>query len=192
MKKKNYRSYQLALVGLLLLLQYSCAICSAKRTARGNVIPKKFKDWYVTKAEDLYPKDLIDTTAIYYTCHDPAIYDPPKCYFHRFFADGKLYSSTALDSDSLNNEVANNMVDGYTGYYLIKDGELIIKTYDYAYCGFYIIEWAKIFEDRIVIYKAGTSSSIEHDYYPNSSSAEEINRVYYKLDVGELYSQPDW
>ena len=190
MKKKNYRSYQLALVGLLLLLQYSCAICSAKRTARGNVIPKKFKDWYVTKAEDLYPKDLIDTTAIYYTCDDPAIYDPPKCYFHRFFADGKLYSSTGLDS--LNNEVANNMVYGYTGYYLIKDGELIIKTYDYAYCGFYIIEWAKIFEDRIVVYKIKSYSPSGADYYPDSSYAKEQNDVYYKLDVGELYSQPDW
>ena len=190
MKKKNYHSYQLALVGFLLLLQYSCVICPATRTAKGNQIPPKLKDWYVTKAEDLYPKDLIDTTAIYYTCDDPAIYDPPKCYFKRFFADGKLYSSTALDS--LNNEVANNMVNGYTGYYLIKDGELIIKTYDYAYCGFYIIEWAKIFEDRIVVYKATTYSSSRADYYPDSSNSEEVNRVYYKLDVGELYSQPDW
>ncbi|WCL81761.1 hypothetical protein PPO43_01450 [Saprospira sp. CCB-QB6] len=191
MKKKNYRSYQLALVGLLLLLQYSCAICSATTTAKGNQIPRKFKDSYVTKAEDLYPKDLIDTNAIYYECDDPAIYDSPKCYFMRFFADGKLYASTGLDS--LNNEVANNMVNGFAGYYLIKDGELIIKTYTYAYCGYYIIEWAKIFEDKIVVYKTDDYYwRIEFDYYPNSSSAKEINRVYYKLDVGKLYSQPDW
>ncbi|WCL80322.1 hypothetical protein PPO43_10060 [Saprospira sp. CCB-QB6] len=189
MKKKNYRSYQLALVGFLLLLQYSCAICTDTRTARGNVIPKKFKDWYVTKAEDLYPKDLIDTTAIYYLYYPDTNFGP-MYFFKRFFADGKLYSSTGLDS--LNNEVANNIVNGYTGYYLIKDGELIIKTYDYAYCGYYIIQWAKIFEDRIVVYKATTYSSSRPDYYPDSSSAEEVNSVYYKLDVGKLYSQPDW
>jgi len=189
MKKKNYHSYQLALVGFLLLLQYSCVICPATTTAKGNQIPPKLKDWYVTKAEDLYPKDLIDTTAIYYL-YDPDTNFGPRYFFKRFFADGKLYSSTGLDS--LNNEVANNMVDGLTGYYLIKDGELIIKTYTYAYCGYYIISWAKIFEDRIVIYKSGTSSSIEHDYFPDSSNSRERNKVYYKLDVGKLYSQPDW
>ncbi|AFC26096.1 hypothetical protein [Saprospira grandis] len=190
MKKKNYRSYQLALVGLLLLLQYSCVICPATTTAKRNQIPRKLKDSYVTKAEDLCPKDLIDTNAIYYECDDPAIYDSPKCYFMRFFADGKLYASTGLDS--LNNEVANNMVNGFAGYYLIKDGELIIKTYTYAYCGYYIIEWAKVFEDRIVVYKAKTYFSSRPDYYPDISNSEEVNRVYYKLDVGELYSQPDW
>lgn len=184
------------------MIQQSCITCISsnyKNTEIGNnTVPKKTKIWYITKSEDLYPENLVDTNAIYYKMNVGDVYGgvhiDTTYHFYRFFGDGKMFVSSALLKKPSNDD-ANDITNGLTGYYLIKEGELVTKIFSSHLCGSYIIEKVKILKDSLVVYKTRTTSADANEkYYPVGAKGyfKETHEVYFKLDVGELYSRPDW
>ena len=152
----------------------------------GGVRPKKPNFSLSKKAQKLKNIELIDTTTIYIGKFKSGIKLDTLYYFMRFFNNGRVYSSTLLDTLPTNDDM-NNLKKGMIGYYYLNGNELITEIFYPQNFGQYRVEHGKIKGDTLIFYKE------KHSLFSTYTS-NEISKILvkYKNSKLVLWSHPDW